>query len=144
GCQEKKIVPGQHGAMRPEPLRQQDLAEHDRAEEAGPPLLEHKEKELPCKCIQPARRNVILEPDANLMEAGFGRAEQGGRSATAYPAAVATMRATAANPRAAYGSKPKIATPVGVPTKTSPLISSGVANLLPLPNWSRLPAWLLL
>ncbi len=44
-----------------------------------------------------------------------------------------------------YGSKPKTATPFGVPTKTFPFRMVGVMNLLPLPNWSRpLAAWLLL
>jgi hypothetical protein len=44
-----------------------------------------------------------------------------------------------------YGSRPKTATPVGVPTNTLPFTIMGVMNLLPLPNWSRpLLAWLLL
>ncbi len=44
-----------------------------------------------------------------------------------------------------YGSRPKTATPLGVPTKTLPFAIIGVMNLLPAPKWSRPAlAWLLL
>ena len=40
---------------------------------------------------------------------------------------------------------PNTATEFGVPTYTFPLMMVGVMNLVPDPNWSRLPgAWLLL
>ena len=39
--------------------------------------------------------------------------------------------------------RPKTIAPVGVPTKTFPLATMGVMNLLS-ENWSRVPAWLLL
>jgi hypothetical protein len=41
-------------------------------------------------------------------------------------------------------SNPKAPTPFVVPTYTFPLAMVGVMNLLPVPNWSRVPAWLLL
>jgi hypothetical protein len=44
----------------------------------------------------------------------------------------------------AYGNSPNTATPLGVPTYTLPFTIVGVMNLLPPPNWSRDPAWLLL
>jgi len=41
-------------------------------------------------------------------------------------------------------SNPKAPTPFVVPTYTFPFAMVGVMNLLPAPNWSRVPAWLLL
>jgi hypothetical protein len=44
----------------------------------------------------------------------------------------------------AAAKSPNAPTPLVVPTYTFPLAIVGVMNLLPVPNWSRAPAWLLL
>ena len=45
---------------------------------------------------------------------------------------------------AGAAKSPNAPTPFVVPTYTLPLAIVGVMNLLPVPNWSRVPAWLLL
>src|SRR5580698_2613499 len=53
GGKEQEVVTRQPGVMRVEPFCEEDESEDDRAEEAGPGLLEGEEEKLPEEGVEP-------------------------------------------------------------------------------------------
>jgi hypothetical protein len=62
--------------VRPEPFCEENERENDRAEETGPGLLEGEEEKLPEEGIESAGGDMVLEPDADGVEARFCVGEQ--------------------------------------------------------------------